>query len=51
MEDYDENKEQSYLKYWEIKNLYEWIMPQKLPAGGFKSVKNRSQFNEGFIKI
>ena len=24
MINYDKNKESSYLKYWDIKNLYEW---------------------------
>ena len=30
MKDYDKNKESSYLKYWDINNLYGWAMLQKL---------------------
>ena len=26
MKDYDRNKESSYLKYWDINNLFEWTM-------------------------
>ena len=32
MKNYDENKESSYLQYWDINNLYGWTMPQKLPV-------------------
>ena len=50
MIDYGKNKETSYLKYWDINSLYEWAMSQKLPAGNFLWVGNRSKFNEDFIK-
>ena len=33
MKDYDKNKESSYLKYWDINNLYGWAMLQKLAVG------------------
>ena len=42
MKDYDKNKELSYLKYWDVNNLYGWVMSQKLPANGFKWVGNKS---------
>ena len=51
MEDYGNNKETSYLKYWDINNLYSWEMSQKLPVNDFKWVKDVSEFDEGFIKI
>ena len=40
----------SYLKYCDINNLYRLAKSQKLPINGFRWVKNRSQFNEDFIK-
>ena len=36
MKDYDKNKESSYLKHWEVNNLYGRAMLQMLPADGFK---------------
>ena len=42
MKDYDENKESSYLEYWEVNNLYGWAMSQKMPVDGFKWVENAS---------
>ena len=47
IKDYDENKETSYLKYWDVNNLYR---SQKLPVNAFKSVENTSEFDENFIK-
>ena len=29
MKDYDEDKESSYLKYWDVKNLNGWKMLRK----------------------
>ena len=34
MKDYDKNKESSYLKYWNVNNLYGWAMLQKLILKG-----------------
>ena len=50
MKDYDQNKESSYLKYWDINNLYAWEMSQKLPLNKFEWIEDTSQFNEDFIK-
>ena len=50
MKDYDKNIESSYLKYWNVSNLYSWAMLQKLPVNNFEWTKNTSQFNEDFIK-
>ena len=51
MKNYDKNKEPSYLKYWDVNNLYGWAMSQKLPVNDFKWIEETSQFNEGFVKI
>ena len=50
MKDYDKNKESSYIQYWDVNNLYEWAMLQKLPANNFEWIIDTSQFNEDFIK-
>ena len=50
MKDYDKNKEASYLQYWDVNNLYDCAMLQKLPVNNFEWIKDTSQFNEGFIK-
>ena len=46
----DKNKESSYLQYWDVYNLYGWVMSQKLPVNNFEWIKYTSQFNEEFIK-
>ena len=50
MKDYDKNKESSYLKYWDVNDLYGWAMLQKLPVNNFEWIEDASQFNEDFIK-
>ena len=47
---YNKNEEPSYLKYWDITNLYDCAMLQKLPVDGFKWVEDQTKFNKGFIK-
>ena len=50
MKNYDKNKESSYIQYLDANNLYAWAMSQKLPANGFKWVKDTSKIDEKFIK-
>ena len=49
-ENYDENKELSYLQYWDVNDLYGWAMPQKLPVENSKWIKDISKVDEKFIK-
>ena len=39
MKDYDKNKESSYLKYWDVNNLYGWTMSQMFPVNKFEWIK------------
>ena len=50
MKDYDKNKESSYLRYWDVNNLYGWAMSQKFSVNNFQWIEDTSQFNEDFIK-
>ena len=50
MKDCNKNKELPYLKYWDINNLYGWIMSQNFLVNGFECVENTSRFNKDFIK-
>ena len=50
MDNYDENKEFSFLPYLDANNLYGCLMIRKLPVGSFKWVKNVSIMDEEFIK-
>ena len=50
MKNYDKNKESSYIKYWDVNNLYGWVMSQKLPINNFEWIKDTSQFNENFME-
>ena len=50
MKDYDKNKESSYLKYWNVNNLYGWALLPKLPVNKFEWIEETSQFDKDFIK-
>ena len=50
MENYDQNKESSYIQYLNANNLHGWAMSLKLPVNGFKWNKYMLKFNEDFIK-
>ena len=50
MKDYDNNKESSYFKYWDVTNLYGWVISQNLSVNNFEWIADTSQFNEDFIK-
>ena len=50
MKDYDKNKESSYLKCWDVNNLYGWAMSQKVPVNRFEWIEDTSQFNKDSIK-
>ena len=51
MKDYEQSIELSYLIYWDVKNLYRWIMLQKLSLDGFKWTEKKSIFTPKFIQI
>ena len=50
MKNHDKNKKSSYLQYWDVNNLYDQVMLQKLPVNNFEWIKDTSQFNDDFIK-
>ena len=47
---YDEYKEWSYLKDWNVDILYWYAMSQKISVNDFKWVEDTSKFDEDFIK-
>ena len=47
---YDINTESSYLKYWDINNLYGSSMSKNLSVNGFTWIEEISQFKEDLIK-
>ena len=50
MKDYHKNKDSTYLKYWDVNNIYVQAMSKKLPVDNFKRVVEASQFNEDSIE-
>ena len=49
IKDYRKNNESSYINYWDLKNLYGWIISQKLSLSNYKWVKETFQFKGDFI--
>ena len=49
MNDYDKDKESSYLQNLDVNNLYDWVTLQKLSVDNFDWIKETCQSNEGFI--
>ena len=45
MNEYDKYKESSYLKYWDVNNLYGWTMSQNLPVNNFEWIVYTSKFD------
>ena len=52
LNNYDKNKESSYLDYLDANNLYGWAMSEKLPVRNFKWTEKDyiSKFNDELIK-
>ena len=50
MKEYDKNEESSCLKYWDVSNLYDWAMSQKLQVNDFQLVEDISGFNGNLKK-
>ena len=48
MKDYDNNKEWSYIKYWDVNDLYGRAMSQNFPVSSFEPIKDTSQVNKDF---
>ena len=50
MKEYVKNKETSYLKYYDVNNLYGGAILKKLPVNNFEWIKDTSQFNKDLKK-
>ena len=50
MNNYDENKESSFLEYLDANNLHGWAMSEPLPVDGFDRIKDLSKIDQDFIK-
>ena len=48
--DYDKNKESSFVKYWNANDLHGWTKSQKLPWNNFILIEDISEFDKSFIK-
>ena len=50
MNDYNKNKESSYIQYLDANNLYGMAVSEKLPIKGFKWMVDISGIDENFVK-
>ena len=50
VKNYDRNKGSTYLKYWDVNNLYGCAISQKWPVDCFNWIENTSQFNKDLMK-
>ena len=48
VKDYDKDKENTYITYWDVNNLYGWAMSQYLPYDNFEWM-NEEEINENDI--
>ena len=50
MNDYNKNKESSYIQYLDANNLYGMTISEKLPIKGFKWIVDISKIDKNFVK-
>ena len=50
MKNYSKNKESSYMKNLNLKNLFDWGMSKKFSVINFNWIKDTYKFNEDFLK-
>ena len=43
-------KNRHIFQYWDVNNLYGWVMLQNVPVNNLQWIKDTSQFNDYFIK-
>ena len=48
MKDYDKNKESSYLKYWDVYDIYRWVMSKMMPVNVFCALAIHLYFLESY---
>ena len=50
MNNYDKNKESSYIQYLDANSLYGWAMLQKLPVNEFKWINDVTEIDQKIYK-
>ena len=38
------------IQYWDVNNLHDQVMSQKIPLNNFECIEDTSEFNKDFIK-